>query len=89
MTSRRSFLLGLGASLIAAPAIVRIANIMPVRALRPPDEDLVFAFFDPSFANWRRWSYHIQTGLWTELEFCDGRPPVPFPDDFVVVARAS
>jgi hypothetical protein len=31
---RRKFLLGLGA-LIAAPAVVRYANIMPVRALAP------------------------------------------------------
>jgi hypothetical protein len=30
---RRGFLLGLGASLIAAPAIVKIENIMPVRNL--------------------------------------------------------
>lgn len=29
--SRRSFLRGLGASLIAAPAIVRVASLMPVR----------------------------------------------------------
>ena len=29
--SRRNFLRGAGASLIAAPAIVSIANIMPVR----------------------------------------------------------
>ena len=35
ITRRRSFLIGLGAA-IAAPAIVRAANIMPVRALRPP-----------------------------------------------------
>lgn len=30
-TTRRGFLLGLGASLVAAPAIVRAASIMPVR----------------------------------------------------------
>ncbi len=30
---RRSFLVGLGASLFAAPAIVRAASIMPVRAI--------------------------------------------------------
>ena len=33
--SRRSFLTGLGASLIAAPAIVRVESLMPVRALPP------------------------------------------------------
>ena len=32
--NRRGFLIGLGAALVAAPAIVRIANIMPVRAPR-------------------------------------------------------
>jgi hypothetical protein len=37
-TSRRVFLGGLGAGLIAAPAIVRAASLMPVRALKivPP-----------------------------------------------------
>ncbi len=30
---RRSFLVGLGASLFAAPAIVRAASLMPVRAV--------------------------------------------------------
>jgi hypothetical protein len=32
ITSRRSFLTGLGAALITAPAIVRAGSIMPVRA---------------------------------------------------------
>ena len=31
--SRRSFLTGLGASLIAAPAVVRFASLMPVRGI--------------------------------------------------------
>jgi hypothetical protein len=31
--ARRSFLFGLGASLVAAPAIVRAASLMPVKAL--------------------------------------------------------
>lgn len=35
MIHRRSFLTGLATSLIAAPAIVRAASIMPVRATRP------------------------------------------------------
>ncbi|HWS65680.1 MAG TPA: hypothetical protein VN325_23210 [Steroidobacteraceae bacterium] len=32
MTTRRGFITGLGALFIAAPAIVRVASIMPVRA---------------------------------------------------------
>lgn len=32
---RRSFLTGLGALLVTAPAIVRATSIMPVRALKP------------------------------------------------------
>lgn len=38
MISRRGFISGLS-SIVAAPAIVRIANIMPVKAM--PDEDLL------------------------------------------------
>lgn len=33
VTTRRSFLVGLGASLVAAPAIVRASSLMPVKAL--------------------------------------------------------
>lgn len=36
ITSRRSFLTGLGASLIVAPAIVRAASLMPVRGIVMP-----------------------------------------------------
>jgi hypothetical protein len=35
MLERRTFLKGVGVSLIAAPAIVRFDSIMPVRALPP------------------------------------------------------
>ncbi len=35
--SRRNFIRGTGTTLIAAPAIVRIASIMPVRAMRSQD----------------------------------------------------
>ena len=35
MSSRRGFLTGLGASLLAAPAIVRAGSLMPVRAIVP------------------------------------------------------
>ncbi len=36
MTTRRSFLTGLGASLIAAPAVVRAVSLMPVRGIVMP-----------------------------------------------------
>ena len=39
VSTRRSFLAGLGAALVAAPAIVRASSIMPVKAL-PPDAAL-------------------------------------------------
>jgi hypothetical protein len=35
---RRSFLLGLGASLVAAPAVVRATSLMPVRGIVMPVE---------------------------------------------------
>ena len=38
---RRGFLFGAGASLIAAPAIVRAASLMPVRGIIMPSEGLV------------------------------------------------
>ena len=34
--SRRTFLCGLGATLIAAPAIVRAASLMPIRGIIQP-----------------------------------------------------
>lgn len=40
--SRRSFFTGLGASILAAPAIVRAASLMPVKALP-------LALQDPNF----------------------------------------
>lgn len=38
MLHRRGFLLGLGAGLVAAPAIVRAASLMPVRGIIMPVE---------------------------------------------------
>ena len=38
MTTRRSFIRSLGVSLFAAPAIVRVASIMPVKAIVTFDE---------------------------------------------------
>ena len=42
-TSRRSFLAGLGSFLVAAPAIVRAQNLMPVKAILE-FEELPFAY---------------------------------------------
>lgn len=51
MISRRGLLLGL-TSLIVAPAIVRYANIMPVRALvLPPEDPLTWG------AHWQSWPF--------------------------------
>ena len=33
ITSRRSFLVGMGGSLVAAPAVVRAASLMPIRGI--------------------------------------------------------
>jgi hypothetical protein len=35
LTTRRSFLTGLAAGLVTAPAIVRAASLMPVKAIEP------------------------------------------------------
>ena len=43
-SSRRTFLTGLGASLIAAPAIVRFASLMPVRGIVQAVEPELFGW---------------------------------------------
>lgn len=48
MILRRNFLIGL-TSMLAAPAIVRIENIMPVRALVEPTEQLIIGI---EFQSW-------------------------------------
>jgi hypothetical protein len=44
IASRRGFLVGLGASLVAAPAIVRASSLMPVRAIKIPTEQEIWLF---------------------------------------------
>lgn len=49
--SRRSFITGLVASLVAAPAVVRAASLMPVRALVPQKityQGIELIFDDPN-----------------------------------------
>ena len=43
MTTRRGFLRGV-ASLLAAPAIVRVGSLMPVKAIEPSEIELVRAW---------------------------------------------
>lgn len=45
--NRRGFLLGLGAAAVAAPAIVRAASIMPVRAWRTKEQIINDALLAP------------------------------------------
>lgn len=57
--NRRGFLLGAGASLLASPAIVRVASLMAVRAM-PPEGFLVSNFLTSPHA------WFIETdGLWS------------------------
>jgi hypothetical protein len=57
LLQRRSFLVGLGASLVCAPAIVRASSLMPVKAVEWPD---IFAGHEFTFrtslpqAAWRQ-----------------------------------
>jgi len=60
--SRRSFFRGLGATLIAAPAIVRAASLMPVRRMIPFEFEHEFVF-----------QVSIPAGSWRA--FNQGMPP--------------
>ena len=50
ISSRRSFLAGLGAALIAGPAIVRATSIMPVKAYEPINIDEIVALLERRMA---------------------------------------
>ncbi len=65
ITSRRSFLTGLGAALITAPAIVRAGSLMPVRQM----------MIDP-LSDWIETNYHCH---W-RIVAIGGKPlPSTFP----------
>lgn len=49
ISSRRSFLTNLGATLITAPAIVRATNLMSVNALLQPRKLLIYAAGQSNF----------------------------------------
>src|SRR5208337_946495 len=46
MISRRKLLIGAAASLLCAPAIVRVGSLMPVRGIVLPTERCYFGFVD-------------------------------------------
>jgi hypothetical protein len=54
--TRRSIFIGVAASLICAPAVVRAASLMPVRSLRSPIERS--SRLDPLGEFYRRCFYH-------------------------------
>ena len=62
LTSRRHFLRGLGA-IIAAPAIVRVQNIMPVKAL---SQEFLGAAYE---MEWLEEAVPVSSGLYDQL--CD------------------
>ena len=51
-SSRRSLIIGIGASLIAAPAIVRASSLMRVRVLKPPFETAFPLLVSHSSKDW-------------------------------------
>lgn len=78
--SRRRFLLGAG-SFLAAPAIVRVASLMPVSVLDAPClsasvkyevDDLVGAF---GYAHRAWWKAVMHEGVgWSQIAVRDGKP---------------
>lgn len=63
--SRRGFLTGLASTLIAAPAIVRVTSIMPVRSPRPADAIYIYnncwIRYEILLADRRAWQLHWQS----------------------------
>jgi hypothetical protein len=80
--NRRGFLLG-GLGLLAAPAIVRVSAIMPVKAM-PPEPQLVQALHAVS---------GFRDGEWWVFTWADGggdrRDPAAFDEQMERLARAS
>lgn len=70
MISRRSIISGLGA-LIAAPALVRASNLMPVRGIIMPMPDLTVTLQEPAnFANYA-------PGQWIKVASLDMQSSLP------------
>jgi len=61
MNTRRNFLIGTSATVICAPAVVRAANIMPVRGIGFPTERHCFGFVE-------RLYIHLHLPTITELQ---------------------
>lgn len=66
MTSRRSFLTGLAGTIIAAPAIVRAANLMPIKPVVEPMPYLVFGPVDLAEAFDRGMEQLIAEKFWID-----------------------
>jgi hypothetical protein len=76
ITSRRSFLAGLGAVLVTAPPIVRAGSLMPVKAM-PPEVDLqalLNARMNECYAIMRKNMEHNLYGDLTEITRLHMRP---------------
>lgn len=80
ISSRRSFLLG-ASSFLAAPAIVRVANLMPVSVIDAPCrsvsikyefDDIVSAFGTASPTWWK--AVMIEGADWLQIAVRDGKP---------------
>ncbi len=69
---RRSLLTGL-VSLLAAPAIVRVANLMPVKSMHWPEENMLFMGLAPLKTEgapiyW--WDKMLKSGMWRGFPEC-------------------
>lgn len=79
MLNRRGLLFGLGASLVAAPAIVRAGSLMPVRALTPSSlaasgeltVEKIIEFKQWAFRAWIRQGHLRQAKIarWRDFDF--------------------
>lgn len=67
ISSRRGFLVGLATSLLAAPAIVRAASLMPVRQMPPAQtlEELLKQRMDDAYAVMAQ---HMRQCLYGDLQ---------------------
>ena len=85
ISNRRTFLTGL-ASLIAAPAIVRVSSLMPVKALRPATDEEIWALLrermDEAYAVTRKSMAQSLFGIgWEKLALVEdyvGEPKFEF-----------
>lgn len=65
--NRRNFLLGAAVTLVAAPAIVRVASIMPVKAVELADKVWVTEWISVAEAEMRYNCLFVSEPQWTPL----------------------